>query len=62
MSDNFLKKRDFTKDDSEMLEGAFFDNEGTDISTVIGNNSTMNDVSTRKGSVELGSISVKPSS
>ena len=60
MSDNLLKKRDFTKDDSAMLERAFFDNERSDISTIIGNNSTLNDVSIRKGSVELGSISVKP--
>jgi len=56
MSDNFLKKRDFTKDDSAMLEGAFFDNQGGDLDH---KNSTSNQ-STRKGSVELGKIS-KPS-
>jgi len=52
MSDNFLKKRDFSKDDSAMLEGAFFDNQGDDIDN---KNSTSNQ-STRKGSVELGKI------
>ena len=57
MSDNFLKKRDFSKDDSAMLEGAFFDNQGGDMSNLDNSKNATSNQSTRKGSVELGAIS-----